>query len=97
VISPTNHAFAQEKPTELTVNVSPDTMGASSYHVTGKLTSEGSGVGGATITFTWYMSGLGISGTNSAAKILSPTETNSDGTYSVTGSITRDSEHSLCW
>jgi hypothetical protein len=49
------------------------------------------GIGGATITFTWYMSGLGITGTNPAAKILSPTETNADGTYSVSGSITRDS------
>jgi hypothetical protein len=90
-ISSTNRAFAQEKPTELTVSVSPDTFGASSYHVTGKLTSEGQGVGGATITFTWYMSGLGITGKNPAAAILSPTETNADGTYSVTGSITRDS------
>jgi hypothetical protein len=90
-ISSTNRAFAQEKPTELTVSVSPDTFGAGTYHVTGELTSDGQGVGGATITFTWYMSGLGITGTNPAAKILSPTETSADGTYSVSGSITRDS------
>ena len=36
------------------------------------------------------MSGLGLTA-NSAAKILSPTETNADGSYSVTGSATRDS------
>jgi hypothetical protein len=105
VTAPTlaNHQAVAQKETALTVNVSPDTMGASSYDVTGKLTSDGSGVGGATITFTWYMSGLGLNPTYSPAKILSPAVTNADGTYSVTGSITRssviahyagDSEHS---
>jgi hypothetical protein len=51
LITSTNQALAQEKPTELTLSVSPTTPGASSYDVKGRLTSEGSGVGGATITF----------------------------------------------
>ena len=38
-ISSTNLAFAQQKPTELTLNVSPDNQGASSYLLKGKLTS----------------------------------------------------------
>ena len=46
----------------------------------GRLTSEGEGLGGATITFTWSMG-------NPGAKILSPTQTNSDGFYGVAGSI----------
>ncbi|HYA85264.1 MAG TPA: hypothetical protein VEH06_17730 [Candidatus Bathyarchaeia archaeon] len=44
-------------------------MGESSYQVTGRLTSEGEGLGGATIS----------------AKILSPTQTNSDGFCGVAG------------
>jgi len=85
----TSQAFAQEKPTLLTVSVSPDTWKpGSSYHVTGKLTCEGQGVGGATITFTHYAGGAGVTG--KAFFILPPTQTNSDGTYSVTGSITKD-------
>jgi hypothetical protein len=79
-ISLTNHVFAQEKPTQLTIKVSPDIVGESSYQVTGRLTSESEGLGGATITFTWSMG-------NSGAKILSPTQTNSDGFYGVAGSI----------
>jgi hypothetical protein len=53
----TGLAFAQEKPTELTLNVSPTTVLSGStapISVTGKLTSGGSGVGGATITFTGF-------------------------------------------
>jgi hypothetical protein len=80
-ISLTHQAFAQEKPTKLTINVSPDIVGESSYHVTGRLTSGGEGLGGATITFTSNM------GNNPGAKILSPTQTNSDGFYGVAGSI----------
>ena len=79
-ISLTNHVFAQEKPTQLTIKVSPDIVGESSYQVTGRLTSEGEGLDGATVTFTWSMG-------NSGAKILSPTQTNSDGFYGVAGSI----------
>jgi hypothetical protein len=75
--SSTNRALAQEKPTMLTISVSPsNTKTASSYHVDGKLTSEGSGVGGATISFrTLYY-----------AKIpgLANAVTHSDGTYSET-------------
>lgn len=78
-ISLTNHVFAQ-KPTELTIKVSPDILGEGSYQVTGRLTSEGEGLGGATINFTWSMG-------NSGAKILSPTQTNSDGFYGVGGNI----------
>jgi hypothetical protein len=76
VISSTNQAFAQEKPTELTLSVSPTTPGASSYDVKGRLTSEGSGVGGATITFRTLVSAA-VSG-------LGPMVTHSDGTYSET-------------
>jgi hypothetical protein len=79
-ISLTNQVFAQEKPTQLTIKVSPDIVGESSYQVTGRLTSEGEGLDGTTITFTWSMG-------NSVANILSPTQTNSDGFYGVTGSI----------
>jgi len=79
-ISLTNQVFAQEKPTQLTIKVSPDIVGESSYQVTGRLTSEGEGLDGTTITFTWSMG-------NSGASILSPTQTNSDGFYGVTGSI----------
>ena len=79
-ISLTNHVFAQEKPMELTIKVSPDIVGEGSYQATGRLTSEGEGLGGATITFTWSMG-------DSGAKILSPTQTNSDGFYGVAGSI----------
>ena len=78
-ISLTNHVFAQ-KPTELTIKVSPDILGEGSYQVTDRLTSEGEGLGGATINFTWSMG-------NSGAKILSPTQTNSDGFYGVGGNI----------
>jgi hypothetical protein len=75
-ISSTNQVFAQ-KPTELTVGMSPDTTVAQKYHATGKLTSEGKGVGGATITFDW------ITGGNwKGVKLTSSTKTNSDGTYS---------------
>jgi hypothetical protein len=73
-LSSTNRALAQ-KPTELTINVSPsDTKTASSYHVDGRLICEGSGVGGASISFiSVYF-----------AKIpgLANTVTHSDGTYS---------------
>jgi hypothetical protein len=84
-ISLTNHVFAQEKPTQLTINVWPgratcDTCGEISHEVFGRLTSEGEGLGGATIFFTWSME-------NSVANILSPTQTNSDGYYNVTGSL----------
>jgi hypothetical protein len=67
--------------------VSPATAGASPHDVTGRLTCAGSGVGGATITFTWYKSGLGLNPNQATAKILSPAVTNTDGTYSVTGSV----------
>ena|SRR5215831_12270877 len=76
----TNHVFAQEKPTLLTIKVSPNIAGESSYQVGGRLTSEGEGLGGATITFTWSTG-------NSVANILSPTQTNSEGFYGVAGSI----------
>ena len=72
-ISSTNQAFAQ-KPTELTVGMSPDTRGAHEYNATGKLTSEGKGVGGATITFDW-IGGIG------GVKMTGNIKTNSDGTY----------------
>jgi hypothetical protein len=85
-ISSTNQAFAQQK-CDLTVNVSPATAGASPHDVTGRLTCAGSGVGGATITFTSYKSGLGLNPNEATAKILSPAVTNADGTYSVTGSV----------
>lgn len=75
-ISSTNQAFAQERPTELTLSLSPTTPGASSYDVKGRLTSEGSGVGGATITFRTLVSAA-VSG-------LGPMVTHSDGTYSET-------------
>jgi len=78
-ISLTNHVFAQ-KPTQLTIVVSPHIVGESSYQVTGRLTSEGVGLGGATINFTWTNG-------NSAVEILSPTQTNSHGFYGVTGSL----------
>jgi hypothetical protein len=104
-ISLTHQAFAQERraTTELTINVSPDTVGASSYHVTGKLAyispvppvglahprGKGEvpierlpGLGGATITFNTREAGQ-TGGTE-----LSPTQTKSDGSYSVTGNIT---------
>jgi hypothetical protein len=71
----TGPAFAQEKPTELTLNVSPTTVLSGStapISVTGKLTSGGSGVGGATITFT------GLSGVKAV--------TGPDGTFSTTTS-----------
>jgi hypothetical protein len=76
LISSTNQALAQEKPTELTLSVSPTTPGATSYDVKGRLTSEGSGVGGATITFRTLVSAA-VSG-------LGPMVTHSDGTYSET-------------
>ena len=76
LISSTNQGFAQEKPTELTLSVSPTTPGASSYDVKGSLTSEGSGIGGATITFRTLVSAA-VSG-------LGPMVTNSDGSYSDT-------------
>lgn len=64
VMSSTNQAFAEEKPTQLTLNVSPDTQGASSYSLTGKLTSEGNGLAGKDIILTSsrlnYMGKLGI-------------------------------------
>ena len=75
-ISSTNQAFAQ-KPTELTVAMSPDSTVAHKYHATGKLTSEGKGVGGATINLDWTMGG-----SFKGSKWTSSTETNSDGTYS---------------
>ena len=75
-ISSTNQAFAQ-KPTELTVAMSPDSTVAHKYHATGKLTSEGKGVGGATITFDWTAGGV-LKG----SKVTSSTETKADGTYS---------------
>jgi len=79
-ISLTSHVLAQ-KPTQLTIVVSPHIVGESSYQVTGRLTSEGQGLGGATIDFTWGQPGLGDT------KILSPTQTSSNGFYGVTGSI----------
>jgi hypothetical protein len=85
-ISSTNQALAQQT-CDLTVNVSPATAGPSPHDVTGKLTCGGSGVGGATITFTSYKSGLGLNPNEPTAKILSPAVTNADGTYSVTGSV----------
>ena len=75
-ISSTNRAFAQ-KPTELTVGMSPDTRGKSQYYATGKLTSEGKGVGGATITFDWIGNGVLTAGVEMTSNI----KTNSDGTY----------------
>jgi hypothetical protein len=80
MISLTNHVFAQEKPTQLTIKVSPEFVGESPYQVTGRLTSEGKGLGGATISFNWSMG-------NRGAEILSPTQTNSDGFYGLAGSI----------
>ena len=74
-ISSTNQAFAQQKPTALTINVSPTTVKSGStapISVTGKLTSEGSGVDGAIITFT------GMSGVKAV--------TDPDGTFSTTTS-----------
>jgi hypothetical protein len=63
-ISITNQAFAQEKPTQLTLNVSPDTKGATSYSLTGKLTSDGIGLPGKDIILTSsklnYMGKFGI-------------------------------------
>src|SRR5215469_8139682 len=89
----THQAFAQpsgKATTELTINMSPDIVGESSYHVTGKLTFKAEpatfvgeafprsyGLGGATITFK----------TGEGDTILSPTQTKADGSYSVTGSI----------
>ena len=73
-ISLTDHAFAQKKPTSLTIRVSPiNTRNAASYRAVGTLTSDGAGVGGATITFT----------TLHNAKIpgLSDAVTLPDGTY----------------
>ena len=81
-MSLTHQAFAQEKPTQLTINVSPDIAGAKSYEATGRLTSEGQGLGGATITFSTIISG------QTASTGLSPTQAKSDGSYSVTGNIT---------
>jgi len=75
-ISITNQAFAHEKSTQLTLNVSPDTKGASSYSLTGKLTSEGNGLAGKDIILTSsrlnYMGKLGIA-------VIGP-----DGEYSFT-------------
>jgi hypothetical protein len=85
-ISSTNQSFGQQT-CDLTVNVSPATAGPSPHDVTGRLTCGGSGVGGATITFTSYKSGLGLNPNEPTAKILSPVVTNADGTYSVTGSV----------
>jgi hypothetical protein len=76
LITSTNQALAQEKPTELTLSVSPTTPGASSYDVKGRLTSEGSGVGGATTTFRTLVSAA-VSG-------LGPMVTHSDGSYGET-------------
>jgi len=63
-ISSNNQAFAQEKPTQLTLNVSPDTKGATSYSLTGRLTSEGNGLPGKDIILTSsrlnYMGKFGI-------------------------------------
>jgi hypothetical protein len=58
VISSTNQAFAQAKPTSLSLSVSvPNNgkvgvSGTLGVGLSGDLTSEGSGVAGATITFT---------------------------------------------
>ncbi len=60
----------------LTVNVSPATLKASSYDVTGKLTCGDSRVSGAIITFTTIYNGK-INGLSNAV-------TGSDGTYSKT-------------
>ena len=77
-------AFAQEKPTQLTINVSPDIAGEKCYEATGRLTSEGQGLGGATITFT------GASTCTQAEHVtctgLSPAQTTSNGFYVVTAS-----------
>jgi hypothetical protein len=83
-MSLTHQAIAQEKPTQLTINVSPDIAGAKSYEATGRLTSEGQGLGGATITFT------GASTCTQAEHVtctgLSPAQTTSNGFYAVTAS-----------
>ncbi|HEY6536990.1 MAG TPA: hypothetical protein VIY08_14530, partial [Candidatus Nitrosocosmicus sp.] len=65
-----------KKTCSLTVNVSPDTLKARSYDVTGKLTCGDSKVSGATISFTTLYYGK-ING-------LSNAMTKSDGTYSKT-------------
>jgi hypothetical protein len=58
VISSTNQAFAQAKPTSLTLGAYPNkgkvgfNTGTLPVSLSGQLTSEGSGVAGATITFT---------------------------------------------
>jgi hypothetical protein len=85
--SNTGNTQQSSKTCDLTVNVSPDTAGASPHDVTGRLTCGGSGVGGATITFTSYKSGMGLNPNEARAKILSPAVTNADGTYRVTGSV----------
>jgi hypothetical protein len=45
----TSQVFAQIKRTQLTLNVSAGTKGASSYLLTGKLSSEGKGISGKSI------------------------------------------------
>lgn len=79
VISSTNEAFAQKKPCDLTLNVSPDTIGVEDKKLTGKLTCGGWGVGGATITFR-QQTGTQITGISDAV-------TGQDGAYSTTGII----------
>ena len=80
-ISSTNQAFAQKR-TELTIDVSylPDKQAGRNdcgllgcYMATGKLTSEGKGVGGARITIDWYP--------GKSEVLSSSPRTNSDGTY----------------
>jgi hypothetical protein len=77
-ISLTNQAFGA-KPTELTLNVSPDTQGASSYQLTGKLTSEGEGLAGKEIELT--------SSTQPGVGKLGITKTGPDGSYSFTTTL----------
>ena len=68
---------ANEKSCALTLNVSPATMGASSYNVNGRLSCGGSGIGGASIAFT-------ANGKFYGPQILKRVVTGSDGSFSQT-------------
>jgi hypothetical protein len=85
-----NQAFAQaqqeEKCTALTLDVSPDTKGASSYTLTGKLTCEGSSAGKTIVLTSTNVNYFGRIGT---------AVTGPDGTFSFT--TTKPLERASAW
>jgi hypothetical protein len=97
VISSSSQAFAQAKPTSLSLDTSPccerKTLDSTvNQNFTGQLTSEGSGVGGATIHIIGSAAGF-WSGTTSELGMYGVSVRLGPGTYHIHAHYAGDSEH----